>query len=272
MVESSPIVILTTRGALHYLLINSLLADFAVEAVVYEKQGWRDALSRIRYRLRRCGVGGTVGQVALGLWDKAYLSRKAAPYVAELLAGHDCSCPDRRVSWQSAPSINDASVADLLRRKRPAICVVSGTNIIRSHILELCPVFLNIHAGITPRYRGCHGAFWALYEGRPDLAGVTVHLVDRGVDTGRIIAQAPIEVDPLRDTYRTLGLKQYLVGIELMRAAVRRALEGHLETLPPAESQSKQWYSPTLADYWRWQRRIGRGKPAEAWPPKPGSR
>ncbi len=253
MADNASIVILTTRGTLHYLLINALVADYRVAAVVYEERGWRDALRRTRYRARRCGLGATAGQVALAVWESIYLSRRATAYTAELVANHDVSCPDARVPWQSVPSINDASVAELLRQERPAVCVVSGTNIIRPPMLELCPVFLNIHAGITPRYRGCHGAFWALYEGRPDLAGVTVHMVDSGIDTGRIVAQAPIQVDPLRDTHRTLGIKQYLVGIDLMRRAVAEALEGRLPAIPAPEIGSKQWYSPTLADYCRWR-------------------
>ena len=47
-----------------------------------------------------------------------------------------------------------------------------------------CPV-INMHAGITLRYRGVHGGYWALAEQHPEWVGTTVHLVDPGIDTGR---------------------------------------------------------------------------------------
>ena len=56
-----------------------------------------------------------------------------------------------------------------------------------------CPV-VNVHAGITPRYRGVHGGYWALAERHPEWVGTTVHLVDPGIDTGAILAQATFDV------------------------------------------------------------------------------
>jgi phosphoribosylglycinamide formyltransferase 1 len=110
-------------------------------------------------------------------------------------------------------------------------------------------VFINVHVGITPRYRGVHGGFWAIYENRPELAGVTVHKIDPGVDTGAIIAQTTVNVDPRADTFRTLPVKQYLAALPLMRDAVGAALDGTLATMTRDDLQSQQWYSPTFADY-----------------------
>ena len=51
-----------------------------------------------------------------------------------------------------------------------------------------CPV-LNYHAGITPKYRGMNGGYWALATGDAGNFGATVHLVDAGVDTGGVLHQ-----------------------------------------------------------------------------------
>ena len=75
--------------------------------------------------------------------------------------------------------------ADRTRRRRGA----RDANHLRPSSAIDVPV-INIHAGVTPRYRGVHGGYWALREGRPGLAGSTVHLVDPGIDTGGILAQA----------------------------------------------------------------------------------
>ena len=91
------------------------------------------------------------------------------------------------------PSVNsDLTIAEL-KRLSPAVVVVNGTRIIQEKVLGCVDaVFLNTHAGITPMYRGVHGGYWALASGDASNCGVTIHKVDKGIDTGSIVAQATI--------------------------------------------------------------------------------
>lgn len=67
----------------------------------------------------------------------------------------------------------------------------------------LTPVFvkhyaqriLNIHPAILPAYPGIHSIERA-YEDQVAYSGVTVHLVDDGVDSGPILAQSKVELEP----------------------------------------------------------------------------
>jgi methionyl-tRNA formyltransferase len=64
---------------------------------------------------------------------------------------------------------------------------------------------INIHIGYLPFNRGAHPAFWAAFDGTPQ--GVTVHLVDEGIDTGPILCQERLWIDPhstLQTAHRTL--------------------------------------------------------------------
>lgn len=54
---------------------------------------------------------------------------------------------------------------------------------------------LNIHPADTREYQGLHGYRWALQEGKSSTA-VTVHFVDEGMDTGQIVLQAPLPIEP----------------------------------------------------------------------------
>ncbi len=54
---------------------------------------------------------------------------------------------------------------------------------------------LNIHPSLLPSFPGLHGIKDA-YEYGVKVTGVTVHLVDDGVDTGPIIAQEPVMILP----------------------------------------------------------------------------
>jgi methionyl-tRNA formyltransferase len=83
------------------------------------------------------------------------------------------------------------------------VVAVYGTRLISGPTLDAVEApFLNFHPGINPKHRGQHPAYWAGAEGDADNAGVTVHVVDRGVETGEVVYQARVVLDG-RDTIAT---------------------------------------------------------------------
>jgi methionyl-tRNA formyltransferase len=246
-------VILASRGQTSYLLINHLARHFDIAQVVFEAPHTRKML---RYRLRTLGWWKVANQLAFLVYDRLVIRRRSRSRIATLLSGHDTTPPDGRLPVIDVDSVNGEETRTLLTEKQPRVVVVSGTGIIGKRALKLAPTFINIHVGITPRYRGVHGGFWAIYEGRPELAGTTIHLVDSGVDTGAILAQTTVTVDPFTDTYRTLPVKQYLAALDSMVTAVRAALDGTLKPFTRDDMDSRQWYSPTPLEYWRFLRHM----------------
>ncbi|MEM4725030.1 MAG: formyltransferase family protein, partial [Candidatus Hadarchaeum sp.] len=55
---------------------------------------------------------------------------------------------------------------------------------------------VNLHGGLSPEYRGADCTFWALYNREPEKVGCTLHWIDAGIDTGRLIAHICPEVRP----------------------------------------------------------------------------
>ena len=53
--------------------------------------------------------------------------------------------------------------------------------------------FINIHYALFPKYRGLHSIVWAIINGESSV-GITVHLMDEGLDSGPIIWQKSIEI------------------------------------------------------------------------------
>jgi methionyl-tRNA formyltransferase len=85
-------------------------------------------------------------------------------------------------------NVNSKKTIETINKLNPNVIIVNGTTIISSKILNSSnAVFINIHAGITPQYRGVHGGYWALRNNDKENFGVTVHIVDKGIDTGSII-------------------------------------------------------------------------------------
>jgi methionyl-tRNA formyltransferase len=147
------------------------------------------------------------------------------------------------------PSANSPEAIRLLRGLDPAVVVVNGTRILSRELLRCVPApFVNLHAGITPLYRGVHGGYWALACGDRQNCGVTVHLVDESIDTGAAIFQQPIEPSA-DDSFVTYPLLQLGVGLPLLTEAVRQVLAGRLEKRSFPEGPSRLWTHPTLWQY-----------------------
>ena len=62
-----------------------------------------------------------------------------------------------------------------------------------------CPI-LNLHISYLPYNKGAHPNFWSFYENTP--SGVTIHLIDDGVDTGPIIFQRYVNFDEGERTFK----------------------------------------------------------------------
>jgi phosphoribosylglycinamide formyltransferase-1 len=87
--------------------------------------------------------------------------------------------------------------------------------------------WLNIHPALLPSFTGMHGVRDALAYG-VKVTGVTVFLVDEGVDTGPIVAQEMVEVLP-DDDWDSLEVRIHAAEHRLLPAAVRALIEGRLE-------------------------------------------
>jgi phosphoribosylglycinamide formyltransferase-1 len=85
---------------------------------------------------------------------------------------------------------------------------------------------LNIHPSLLPAFPGLHAQRQALDHGAK-VAGATVHFVDEGVDTGPIVLQAAVPVEP-GDTEDTLAARILVVEHRLYPEAVRLFAEGRL--------------------------------------------
>lgn len=81
---------------------------------------------------------------------------------------------------------------------------------------------LNIHPSLLPSFPGLHGIKDA-YEYGVKVTGVTVHLVDDGVDTGPIIAQEPVMILPV-DTLESLEEKIHQTEHRLYPKVLRDVL------------------------------------------------
>ena len=120
---------------------------------------------------------------------------------------------------------------------------------LRRPLLEACacPV-VNYHSGVNPAYRGINGGYFALANGEPENFGVTLHLVDLGVDTGPILATNRIET-AANDNIQTYMTLMAAKSQDLVVDTMARVLAGDAKPLPKSPLPSAQYYAPTLGQY-----------------------
>ena len=249
------VVLLASEGPSSRMVFNALRARFPDVHAVVEAPVPRSVL--VRRRLKKLGVVTVAGQLAFMGLAQPWLRRRGDRRIRQILAEHgldDAPFPD---SVTRVPSVNGEEARAALRALDPAVVVVNGTRIIGRETLRAVDVpFLNVHAGITPAYRGVHGAYWALADGRPDLAGSTVHYVDEGIDTGGIVAQSTVAITR-DDNFATYPTLQLAAALPALLDAVAAALAG----APPSSRRrddlpSRLHSHPTAWGYlWRRLRR-----------------
>ncbi len=254
----TPIIILgtncdATRIIYHYLIKNK----FNINAVVLEEPIAK--IPFLKRRAKRLGYPTVLGQVAFQGLVVPYLKRTSAKRMQAIEAqyGFNKTAIPTNITQQIA-SVNSSACRIILKALQPRIVVVSGTRIIGKKTLTSMAktqiqqsIWVNMHAGITPAYRGVHGGYWALAKKDAPHCGVTVHLVDKGIDTGNVLGQTLIRPTK-KDNFTTYPLLQLGEGLPLLKQAIENILADNLTTIAPLKgTESGLWSHPTLWEYWR---------------------
>jgi methionyl-tRNA formyltransferase len=229
-------------------LYNYISTYFPIEHIVTEEP--LRGLALAKRRLKRIGVVTVAGQVAFSVLIVPFLKMVSKKRIAEIKAKHlfdETILPTEKITH--FPSINNEACVTFLENLKPDIILVNGTRILSANILNRVPaVFINMHAGITPTYRGVHGGYWALAQNDKENCGVTVHLIDKGIDTGGILFQSKIETNS-QDNFVTYPYLQFGEGFPLIKKAIEDIELNKLQPIVKSAAASKLWYHPTIWKY-----------------------
>lgn len=95
---------------------------------------------------------------------------------------------------------------------------------------------INVHPSLLPKYRGCSPIQTALCNG-DDKTGVTIILMDEGMDSGDIIDQKEIEINPNED-YTDLAHKLALLSAEMLVTCIPKYINGQIELVIQDDHQA----------------------------------
>jgi methionyl-tRNA formyltransferase len=127
---------------------------------------------------------------------------------------------------------NNEEFRQQLESIRPgSIIVVGYGRIIPQWMIDLPRLGnLNLHASLLPKYRGAAPIQWAIANGE-SVTGVTTMRIDAGLDTGDILLQREIPIQP-DDTAESLSSKLAGIGAGLMVETVRGLERGEIHSAP----------------------------------------
>ncbi|MBP6964314.1 MAG: methionyl-tRNA formyltransferase [Armatimonadetes bacterium] len=141
-------------------------------------------------------------------------------------------------------SVRVDEVLDLVRAIAPDIfVVVAFGQIIPKSLLDM-PRYgsVNVHASLLPKYRGAAPIQYALFNGEA-RTGVTTMLMDSGLDTGPILLQEEMEIEPNEDT-GSLEDRLSVIGAPLLLRTLDGLEDGTITPTPQDDAQSS--YAPSI--------------------------
>ena len=116
------------------------------------------------------------------------------------------------------------------------VYVVFGSSYIKGELVDFLvkQKAINIHAGVSPYYRGTDCNFWALYDDNPHLVGSTIHLLSKGLDSGPMLyhAMSNFKTDPFKYTMSSIK--------SAFHSIAERIKDGSIFTIKPVVQNKKK--------------------------------
>lgn len=153
------------------------------------------------------------------------LSRQLPEFDEEALRASD------RIRLVPRGSLKSDSFVEAIRKFQPDMTMIFGSGIVSQSLLdEGGSCVLGSHQGLPQYFRGSGSNFFAFLEGKASLMGISLHEVDKGIDTGPVIAQcAAVPGD--QESFFDYSARLTFQTIELMVAKAKEfASAGKLPT------------------------------------------
>jgi methionyl-tRNA formyltransferase len=140
--------------------------------------------------------------------------------------------------------MRDPRFMETLRAWEPDAIVVAAFGRILPKIILNLPQkgCLNVHGSLLPKYRGAAPIQWAVINGEVET-GMTIMLMDEGMDTGAILQQEAVPIGP-DETAGELALRMAQIGGPLLVSTLRGWVAGAM--IPYPQNDSEATFAPIL--------------------------
>jgi methionyl-tRNA formyltransferase len=175
-----------------------------------------------------------------------------------------------RGKTEETPDLSRDATVERIRAARPELIVSwFWPKLVPARVLEIATA-IGVHPSLLPRHRGPDPYFWAIDSG-DTVTGVTAHVLEREYDTGAILGQRALPIDPDWNAWQ-LAKALDRPSLAILRETVQAFAAGRP---PPRRNQdeSNATAAPPPGEeelplQWRWpaERIVRRIRAAAPWP------
>ncbi len=144
-------------------------------------------------------------------------------------------------------SINSKKNLQILKGQKPDLMVsIGGNQIFKRPLLNIATHgCINLHTALLPKYRGLMPSFWVL-KNNEIHTGVSVFLVDEGIDSGPIVVQKKVEIGNRSQEELITHTKQ--IGMESIIEALEKIKSGNIKYKDNPDEEQTYFSFPTRDD------------------------
>jgi methionyl-tRNA formyltransferase len=242
--EKLRIVLIVSSDGSDIYFANQLIKKLNVVGVIVEKQhgyprtlqGTVNALQK--YAIKPWLTIKRMNDVWANLKLKIYLKKARladekhfGAERKELFANKNCEV----IYTKERNTLDEPIYVDWIKRLQPDVICTCGCSIIKEPIISIPPKgVLNLHGGLSQKYRGVWTTHWAIYNEEPEYIGATVHYLSTGIDDGNIIYQGQPNI-VIDDNPESSYAKVVKCGIEMMLKAIDDIQNNTIKSYPLKE-------------------------------------
>ncbi len=244
------IVVLANHGSLsnqQQLHIAALQTAFGVDAIVQVRRRHRSRARRYRRELEKHGLlrGGLV---LANIPVSKLLSGRVAEERSKLLESSIDRNAVAEIPRIDGGILNTQQSVEILEQQQADIVFQCGAGLLRGPTIRTAAVgVLNLHHGIIPAIRGMGSVEWAIRENRPAWIGISLHVIDEGIDTGPLVGQARCRLERGDDLAQILS-RLDLLGARLLVDGIAFLQRQGVALPAPPEMESQYRSSFTILD------------------------
>ncbi len=144
-------------------------------------------------------------------------------------------------------NINSEKSLSVIKNLQPDILLsIAGNQIFKTALINSATLgTLNLHTALLPKYRGLMPSFWVLLN-REQYTGVSVFIVDEGIDSGTILVQKKIAINGMTQwdlikATKWLGMEAIVEAVDILRTGIS-------DRIPNPKEESTYYKFPTHSD------------------------
>ena len=140
----------------------------------------------------------------------------------------------------------DENLAKISAYKPDLLVSIAGNQIFKRKLLDVATHgCINLHTALLPKYRGLMPSFWVLKNGETHT-GVSVFLVDEGIDNGPILVQNKVAINGMSQAQLIDVTKK--MGMDAILESIEKIYVGNPELIVNDAAQMTYFSFPTRAD------------------------